>query len=294
MQLGALGVWSGALRNSEPAAVAEAACELEALGYSALWFPGGAPEGIEAHIDAMLSATHNAIVAPGIINIWTHDARTTADMHARLHDRYNGRFLLGIGVSHHHVVERAGLQYQRPLAKMRHFLDELDAAPHPVPTQERVIAALGPKALQLTRERSAGTHPYFTPPEHTRRAREVLGPDAIVAPEQMVIIETDADKARALARPTLDRYLNAPNYTNNLLRLGFDAADFQNGGSDRVVDAIVAWGDEETVLKRVREHHTAGANHVCIQVLTAEPGKLPMDGWRRLARAWSSVSATAT
>jgi probable F420-dependent oxidoreductase len=169
---------------------------------------------------------------------------------------------------------------------MRRYLDDLDAADPPVPRQERIIAALGPRMLRLCGERSCGTHPYFTPPDHTRRAREALGPEAVIAPEQMVVLETDPERARALARPLIDRYLHAPNYTNNLLRLGFSADEFENGGSDRVVDAIVAWGDEQRVLERVREHHAAGADHVCIQVLTADPTKMPMDGWRRLAQAW--------
>jgi probable F420-dependent oxidoreductase len=288
INLGAIGVWSGVLRNGDSKAVAEAASELEELGYGTLWFPGGPPDGARDHIEAMLSATQRAVVAPGIINIWTHPARQTAQMHAELQHKYNGRFFLGLGVSHQHVVHNAGLTYERPLQKMKSYLDELDAADPPVPKQERIIAALGPRMLQLAGERSAGTHPYFTPPQHTRQAREVLGPNAVIAPEQMVVLETDAQKARGIARPLIDRYLHAPNYTNNLLRLGFAQAEFENGGSDRVVDAIVAWGDEETVLKRVREHHTAGAEHVCIQVLTSEPAKMPMDGWRRLAQAWRS------
>jgi probable F420-dependent oxidoreductase len=207
-------------------------------------------------------------------------------MHADLQQKYNGRFFLGLGVSHQPAVQNAGMTYERPLRKLASYLDQLDAADPPVPKDERIIAALGPRALRLAADRSAGTHPYFTPPEHTRTTRELLGPDAIVAPEQMVVLETDADRARAVARPVVDRYLHLPNYTNNLQRLGFTPDEFENGGSDRVVDAIVAWGDEHKVLQRVREHHAAGADHVCIQVLTSEPSKLPMDGWRRLAQAW--------
>ncbi|MBV9174976.1 MAG: LLM class F420-dependent oxidoreductase [Chloroflexi bacterium] len=293
MNLGPIGVWSGVLRNGELAAVREAASELEALGYGALWFPGGPPDGAREHIEAMLSATRTTIVAPGIINIWTHPARQTAQMHAELQRTYNGRFFLGLGVSHQHAIQNAGLTYERPLRRLAEYLDEIDGASPTVPKQERIIAALGPRALRLAGERSAGTHPYFTPPEHTRRAREALGPDAIIAPEQMVVLETDAEKARSVARPLIDRYLHAPNYTNNLLRLGFTPDEFENGGSDRVVDAIVAWGDEETILNRVREHHAAGADHVCIQILTSEPGKLPLDGWRRLAQAFSKSSPSS-
>jgi probable F420-dependent oxidoreductase len=287
MQLGAIGVWSGGLRNAERGAVTAAAQELEGLGYGTLWFPGGQHAGLADHIAAMLQATQRVVVATGIVNIWTHPAAEVAAEHHALQQAHPGRFLLGLGVSHQHVVERAGLSYQRPLQKMQAYLDELDAAPTPVPRQERIIAALGPRMLELAGRRSCGTHPYFVPPEHTRLARQALGSEALIAPEQMVILETDAERARALARPHIDRYLHAPNYTNNLLRLGFTQDDFSNGGSDRVVDAIVAWGDEEAVLARVREHHAAGADHVCIQVLTNEPpGSLPMDGWRRLAAAW--------
>ena len=288
MNLGSIGVWSGVLRNGPPEQAAQAASELEELGYGTLWFPGGPPEGFLQQMESMLQATHRAVVAPGIVNIWTHPAHQVADMHAELRSKYPGRWLLGLGVSHHQVVERAGLTYERPQHKMKAYLHELDNAPAPVPRQERIIAALGPRMLHLAGERSCGTHPYFTPPEHTRIARETLGPEAVVAPEQMVILETNPEKARGIARPAIDRYLHAPNYTNNLLRLGFTEEEFTNGGSDRVVDAIVAWGDEQTVLERVREHHQAGADHVCIQVLTSEPATMPMDGFRRLARAWTA------
>jgi probable F420-dependent oxidoreductase len=288
MNLGSIGVWSSVLRNGPRQEVARAAVELEELGYGTLWFPGGPPEGFREQVEAMLQATRRVVVAPGIVNIWTHPAQQVAELHASLQRAYPGRWLLGLGVSHHHVLERAGLTYQRPLQKMQAYLDELDGAPTPVPTQERIIAALGPRMLALAGQRSCGTHPYFTPPEHTRRAREALGPDAIVAPEQMVVLETNADKARAIARTATERYLNAPNYTNNLLRLGYSAEDFQNRGSDRLVDAIVAWGDEHSILERVHEHQAAGADHVCIQVLTTEPAQLPMEGWRRLARAAAS------
>ncbi len=155
----------------------------------------------------------------------------------------------------------------------------------------RILAALGPRMLALARDRSCGTHPYFVPPEHTRIARDTVGPNKVVAPEQMVVLEADPTRARAIARPSIDRYLHAPNYTNNLLRLGFAADDFANGGSDRLVDAIVAWGTPEQIIGRVKEHHAAGADHVCIQVLTETPQDLPtaMTGWRQLAAVFASV-----
>jgi len=286
MRLGSVGVWSGALRNGERSAVLEAAAELEELGYGTIWFPGGQHEGLAEHIQAMLEHTRRVVVATGIVSIWTHPAAAIAAMHHRITQAFPGRFLLGIGISHQHVVQGAGLQYEKPLQKLRSYLDELDTAPTPVPIDERILASLGPRSLRLARERSLGTHPYFVPVEHTRIARQAVGPDKVVAPEQMVVVETDPDRARAIARPSIDRYLHAPNYTNNLLRLGFSEQDFANGGGDRLVDAIVAWGDPATIMQRVREHHAAGADHVCIQVLTPTPQDLPraMDGWRQLAQ----------
>ena len=285
MDLGLFGVWSGLLRNGERGAMLAAAAELEALGYGAIWFPGGQHDGLAEHISSILQRTRRVVVATGIVNIWTHPAAEIAAEHRALSQAHPGRYLLGVGVSHPHVLERSGLRYARPLQKMIAYLDELDAAPTPVPTDERILAALGPRMLELARDRSCGTHPYFVPPEHTRIARQTVGPHKVVAAEHMVVLEADPTRARAIARPSIDRYLNAPNYTNNLLRLGFSADDFANGGSDRLVDAIVAWGTPEQIIGRVKEHHAAGADHVCIQVLTEPPSDLPtaMTGWRQLA-----------
>jgi probable F420-dependent oxidoreductase len=284
MQLGSIGVWSGPLRRGERSLVLDAASELEDLGYGTIWFPGGEHEGLADHILSILGRTRRVVVATGIVSIWTHPSSAIAAQHHAIQQAHPGRFLLGIGVSHQPAVERSGLKYERPLQKLKSYLDELDAASTPVPIDERIVAALGPRALKLAGERSLGTHPYFVPPEHTRIAREAVGPDKIVAPEQMVVLEADPARARAIARPLIDRYLHAPNYTNNLLRLGFSEDEFANGGSDRLVDTIVAWGDPETILKRVHEHHAAGADHVCIQVLTETPEVIPMAGWRQLAQ----------
>src|SRR5216684_2971521 len=258
MDLGTIGVWSGALRTGERGAILDAAAELEDLGYGAIWFPGGGHEGLADHIMAILGRTKRVVVATGIVSIWTHPAAEIAAEHHAITQAYPGRFLLGLGVSHRHVVDRAGLHYQRPLQKMIAYLDELDSAPTPVPIEERILAALGPRMLTLARDRSCGTHPYFVPPEHPRIARQTVGPRKAVAPEHMVVLEADPTRARAIARPSIDRYLHAPNYTNNLLRLGFSEEDFDNGGSDRLVDAIVAWGDPATIMQRVRAHHAAG------------------------------------
>ena len=205
-----------------------------------------------------MQRTRRVVVATGIVNIWTHPAAEVAAEHHAITTAHPGRFLLGLGVSHQGVVERSGLTYERPLAKMAGYLDELDAAPNPVPKAERILASLGPRSLEQAGKRSCGTHPYFVPPEHTRIARQALGPSATVAPEQMVVLETDPARAREIARPLIDRYLHAPNYTNNLLRLGFTEADFADGGSDHVVDAIVAHGDAATVMQRVQEHLSRG------------------------------------
>jgi probable F420-dependent oxidoreductase len=288
MDLGLFGVWSGALRNGERTAVVDAAAELEELGYGTIWFPAAQHEGLADHIMSILQGTRRVVVATGIVNIWTHPAAEIAAEHHAITRAHPGRFLLGLGVSHQHVVDGSGWRYARPLQKMIAYLDELDSAPTPVPIDERILAALGPRMLALAGQRSCGTHPYFVPPEHTRIARQTLGPDK-VAPEQMVVLEADPARARVIARASIDRYLHAPNYTNNLLRLGFSDDDFANGGSDRLVDAIAAWGTPEQILQRVREHHAAGANDVCIQVLTETPQDLPsaMIGWRQLAAAFA-------
>jgi probable F420-dependent oxidoreductase len=240
----------------------------------------------------MLDATKKAVIATGIVSVWTHPAAEIATMHHGLAQDFPGRFLLGLGISHQHAVQGAGIAYEKPLHKLRSYLDELDAAPTPVPVDERILASLGPLSLKLARERSLGTHPYFMPVEHTRRARQAIGPNKVVAPEQMVVLESDPDQAKAIARRAMDRYLHAPNYTNNLLRLGFTEEDFAGGGSDRLVDALIAWGGAERIAQRIAEQHAAGADHVCIQVLTETPQDLAaaMDGWRRLAPAVTSTT----
>jgi probable F420-dependent oxidoreductase len=280
MNLGRIGIWSAALRNADNAA--QAATELEQLGYGALWFPGGAPEGFAEHITGLLDATRNVAIATGIVSVWTHDPKTVSRQYAEFEARAPGRFLLGIGISHPHVVERAGLTYAKPMARLRWFLDELEG----VPIERRILASLGPKSLQLAREQSLGTHPYFVPVAHTRVAREALGPGKVIATELMVALDTDPESARATARQHMAMYLAAPNYANNLLRLGYNQSDLDNGGSDRIVDDIVAWGEPERILARVQEHLDAGADHVCIQVLTADRRVPALDEWRQLANTF--------
>ena len=287
MELGRVGIWSGALRYGAPGEAAEAAAELESLGYSALWFPE-LPTGDDLFDVAgrLLDATRSVVVASGILNLWIHEPSETAAGFARLFERHPHRFLLGIGASHAPIVDRTEPgRYRQPLAAMAAYLDALDKTDPPVPADARVLAALGPKMLRLAAERSAGAHPYLTTPDHTRQAREVLGPDRLLAPEQRVVLETDRATARELGRAHLATYLALPNYSNNLRRLGFSDDDLAGGGSDRLVDTLVAWGDEETIARRVHEHHHAGADHVCIQAVTAERDGFPRDAWRRLAPA---------
>jgi probable F420-dependent oxidoreductase len=279
------GIWSGSLRHGDAGEAAEMAAELEQLGYSALWIGdiGGDLWGAVANL---LGATQHAVVATGIANIWLRTPEETAHQHATLNAEHGHRFLLGVGVSHAHLINRiAGVEYRRPLERLTWFLDGLDAAETPVPVDERVVAALGPKALAIAAERTGGTHPYLTTPEHSARARSVLGAGAIVAPEQGLILETDPDRARSIGREFLARYIEAPNYANSWRRLGFTEDDLADGGSDRLVDALLAWGDEDALVARVKAHRDAGASHVCVQVLTDQLPAFPLDEWRRLAPA---------
>src|SRR3954471_14711322 len=277
------GVWSGELRrHPDRAEAADAAAELEQLGYSALWFPGGDARGAFDTAGELLRATTAATVATGILSIWLEEAEPVAAERAQLHDAYDGRFLLGLGVSHAPAVGTD--RYKRPLAKMRSYLDSLDVAAPPVLPEERALAALGPKMLELARERSLGAHPYLVTPEHTRRAREALGPERLLAVEQAVALESDPERARTLARRHLEISLQLPNYANNWRRLGFGDDDIAGGGSDKLVDALVAWGDEDAIRARVDEHREAGADQVLIQAISGSDG-LPREEWRRLAPA---------
>ena len=279
---GEIGVWSPQLREGDAHDVAEAAAELEQLGYGTIWVPGREHADLEERLRLLLSATERTTVATGIVSIWTHPADATAALQARLNSEFPGRFLLGLGVSHAPAV---GDRYRKPLTEMTRYLDALDEADPPVPRSERVLAALAPRMLALARERARGSHPYLVTPEHTRTTREALGPDALLAPEQTVVLEEHPDAARAVARHWLARYLQLPNYVDNWLRTGFENSDIEDGGSDRLVDALVAWGGVDAIATRVDEQRAAGADHVALQVVTSDPAQLPRDQWRRLADA---------
>jgi len=285
-RLSGTGIWSTSLRYGDAGEAATLAAELEALGYSALWIPdiGG---DLFGPLGNLLGATTTATIATGILIVWMHTPEEAAAEHARLHAEHGPRFLCGIGISHRPLIDHANEPgtYRKPLETMAVYLDGLDAAPTPLAPQDRVIAALGPKMLELARTRTAGTHPYLVTPELTHNARAGIGLDGLVASEQGVVLETAPTRAREIARQHLATYLNLPNYSNNWKRQGFTDSDLADGGSDRLVDALVVWGDEATIAARVQEHRDAGADHVCIQVLTDNLGAFPADQWRALAPA---------
>ncbi|MGO8859494.1 MAG: LLM class F420-dependent oxidoreductase [Acidimicrobiales bacterium] len=283
MRVSGVGVWNIGLRFGDAGEAAEAAAELEELGYTALWIPDAGGDVFGA-VEGLLSATRTITVATGILNLWMHTPEETASAHARLVAAHGDRFLVGIGASHAPVVnsQLGEGRYLKPLGAMAAFLDGLDAAGTPLAPESRVLAALGPRMLELAARRAAGVHPYNVTPRHTAIARETLGPSKLVAPEQAVVHSDDPSVARRLGRQHLTHYLELPNYANNLLRLGFTEDDFAEGGSDRLVDAMVAWGDADAIASRIREHQDAGADHVCVQVLSDE-GMFPRQAWRDLA-----------
>jgi probable F420-dependent oxidoreductase len=287
MMLGSVGVWGTGLwlEESRRAEAKDVAAELDELGYAALWLSARFGQGMPTVFGELLDATARMSVASGILSIWHATAVQAAEGFAVLDRAHPGRFLLGLGASHAARVDADEKRYERPWSRMVGYLDELDAQRPGVPPERRVLAALGPRMLRLSAERTAGAHPYFVPVEHTALARERLGPGPLLAPEQAVVLETDPDLARELARGHMKGYLRLPNYTNNLRRLGYLDEDLDGGGSDRLVDAIVAWGDLDRIVERVRAHHEAGADSVSLQVISDRPTQFPREHYRRLAAA---------
>jgi probable F420-dependent oxidoreductase len=260
--LGRYGVWTFGVPKPEQAV------EIERLGYGALWI-GGSPAGNLEYVDPILERTETLQVATGIINVWTAQADEVAEAYHRIEKAHPGRFLLGIGIGHpEHTKE-----YRKPYDVLVEYLDVLDAAK--VPTSRRVVAALGPKVLELAAQRSAGAHPYLTTPEHTGSARELIGPTVFLAPEHKVVLTTDEAQAREIGRQTVDFYLNLSNYLNSWKRLGFTDKDVEKPGSDRLIDAVIAYGTPDDVATRLNEHLEAGADHVAIQVLGGWDNLLP-------------------
>jgi probable F420-dependent oxidoreductase len=277
-RIGPVGVWFALLGSQSAQAERDAAAEIEALGYPMLWF-GESARNKEAfaHAAILLAATSRLVVGSGIASIYFRDAAAMKAGGNALAEAYPGRFVLGMGVSHAPAVQQRGHDYGRPLKAMRDYLDAMDALPYvpPAPAEPLpvVLAALRTKMLRLSAERSAGAHPYLTTPDHTARARAVLGAGPLLAPEQGFVLESDPARARAVARTHLARYLVLPNYVTNWREDGFGDADFADGGSDRLVDALIAWGDADTIAARVRAHHDAGADHVCVQPVADDLGR---------------------
>lgn len=289
LDLGRVGLWTFDL-DMQPMSIAQDAVRrIEEMGFRTVWVPEAVGREPFASTSMLLSASKKLILATGIASLHARTAMTMQAGWKTVTEAFPDRFVLGIGVSHQPMVEGVhGNAYDKPYSTMVKYLDAMDrglffgAAPTTEP--RRMLAALGPKMLKLAAERSMGAHPYFVPVEHTVIARETLGPDALLAPEQVVIFETDPAKARQIARQYMSTYLALPNYTNNLRRLGW-AEDDITGASDKLVDAICAWGTTEQAVARVKAHLDAGANHVCVQVLTDAPGTLPFAQWQELADA---------
>ncbi len=294
MELGAVGVWTAALDVLPAAQAREAAAELEELGYGAIWIPEAVGREAMTNAAMLLDATRTVVVATGIASIWLRSATAAAAAQHTLSEAHPGRFLLGLGVSHRPMVEGVlGQSYHRPFSAMSAYLDAMDGAlvlaPAPEVPPARVLAALGPRMLRLSAERAAGAHPYLGTPEHTRQAREILGAGPLLLPEQGVILERDPSRAREIARANLGIYIGLANYANNWRRLGFEEEDLLSGGSDRLIDAIFAWGDLAAILERLREHLDAGADHVAVQVLRPSLAEVPREEWRELAPAVASL-----
>ena len=291
MNLGSVGIWTFEL-DARPAAEMQAIVgELERLGYGAVWLPDGFGRDPLAHAGLALAGSHRIVVATGVASIYGRGAHAMAAAQLTLTEAHPERFLLGLGVSHAPLVEGLrGGSYGRPLAGMRAYLQAMDDASFPFAAQpaapgRRVLAALGPKMMALAAERADGAHPYLTTAEYTAAARAELGPDRLLAPHMAVMLEADPGRARERGRAFLTPYLGLPNYRRHFARLGFGPDDLADGGSARLVDALIAWGTVDEVRKRIAEQLDAGADHVAVQVIGAEPGHPPLTEWRTLAPA---------
>lgn len=286
--LGRIGVWTYQLDLQPADAARIAAADLEQLGFRSIWLSDSRRRELFSNTCLILQATTTISVATGIANIYGRDPITMAAGQKTIGEAFPGRFVLGLGVGHKAAVEGVrGHHYGPPLTTMWRYLEAMAHtvydAPEPTVATPTILAALGPRMIELGRDRADGIHPYHTTPTHTRFARELLGPDAFLAPEQSVVFETDQRKARQIARSRLRNTLTQPNYLRNLARLGFSDADLSGEGSDLLIDSLVAWGDEDAVFARLREHVDAGADHVAVQVLVPDDRVLPTAAWRLLA-----------
>jgi probable F420-dependent oxidoreductase len=290
MDIRRIGIWTSALDRQPAPVVRRAARLIERLGYGAVWVGEAARREAFANASLLLSATDQLVVATGIASIWARDPMAMAAGQYTLAEAWDGRFLLGLGVSHDRLVEPRGHRYERPLTAMRRYLDAMDQALYLAPMPDpaamiRVLGALRPRMVALAAERADGAHPYLVPVEHTEQARDILGPGKLLCPEVAVVVTSDRQGARRVARSHLDAYLRLANYRSNLAGLGFTDEDLAGGGSDRLVDALVAWGPVERIAPRLGEHLDAGADHVAIQVLTSSTDRLPVEEWVELAAA---------
>ncbi len=287
-RLGPVGVWCSQLQWQPATRAQEAVGEIEELGYGAVWVGEATGKEVMTHAAILLAAGGRIVVATGIASIWARDPMAMANAGRTLAEAYPGRFVMGLGVSHPFLNEPRDRPYQRPLSAMRDYLEAMDSAPYVGPEADmppRLLAALGPKMTELARDRTFGAHPYLVPVEHTALAREILGRGPVLAPEQAVVLEQDPRTARDRARSHLSHYIRLSNYAENLRRLGYQEEDLDGGGSDRLVDALVAWGDVHAVLKRVSDHRAAGADHVAVRILGEDPARLPLGELQAVASA---------
>jgi probable F420-dependent oxidoreductase len=298
-RLSPVGIWSMELRSPTPETL-ESVSMLDSLGARALWVPGLDGKGVLDDVDALLSAAPNATVALGVLSIWSQDAAELGDHVATLDARHGTRTIVGLGISNPHAAESAGRSYGTPTESMRTYLDELDAAPNPVPSGRRVLGALGPRMVDVAASRTAGWHPFIVPPEYVHSERQRVGPEPVIAPHQAVVLETDPSTARAVARAGVGMYVGFPAYRSNLMRLGFTDDDLVPGGSDRLIDALVAHGSVEDIARRVEEQLAAGADHVALHVLSSNPrvrggpgGQAPVAEWTELSSLVRDVAPVA-
>ncbi|MET8045731.1 TIGR03620 family F420-dependent LLM class oxidoreductase [Micromonospora sp. NPDC005215] len=291
--LGPVGIWSMELRGAARTEVSEAAAELDQLGFPALWIPGLDGPGALDDVEHLLAAAPHATVALGVLSMWGQDPAAVGSRWSALEAAYGPRAVLGLGVSNAHSAANAGQDYGKPTVSMRRFLDDLDAAPQPVPADRRLLGALGPKMVDLASTRTSGWHPFLVTPEYSAAQRARVGDAPLIAPHLAVVLDRDPTRARTAARAGIGMFIGFPAYRANLSRLGFGAEDLIPGGSDRLIDALVAWGDLDDVADRIQAHLDAGADHVTVHVLRPDAGDgadLPRQQWRELATLLSRFS----
>ncbi|HSL11780.1 MAG TPA: TIGR03620 family F420-dependent LLM class oxidoreductase [Actinomycetota bacterium] len=292
-RLGRVGVWTFAFDGRPWSQVAVDVTAIESLGYPALWVPeGGGSRDVTSHLALLLGASERLTVCSGIANITAREPDVLQAAALTLADAFGDRLVLGVGVGHEYTTERRGREWDGPLDRMRAYLDRMDASQHlpaPASPPQRMLAALGDGMLRLSAERALGAHSYFVPVEHTAHAREVLGPDPVLAVEQTVVLSSDPIEAHRIGRAWTGDYLELPNYANNWRRLGYGDADVSGGGSDRLVDAAIAWGDADAVVERVRSHLDAGADHVCVQLISDDDAEVGVPQLRELAPALQAL-----